>query len=186
MDEKVNQQGASAGGDVVGRDKIVNTFLPPVNSGVVQKLLEKLEREVQQDTKVQQMMEMLQRFYTRRATGGPIGLEEKLKAGGRDYEIASALEMKELFVKALERWSLYPSAQEIFVQLLARAEVEFSMSVTPLLGCADHATINQIITTRIVEPTVSECGPSLLTLNHLTAMGMVYWLAEQCFVRWHK
>ncbi|WP_368039360.1 MULTISPECIES: ABC-three component system protein [unclassified Tardiphaga] len=37
-----------------------------------------------------------------------------------------------------------------------------------------------------MEPTVSECGASVFEIDHNTALGMVYWLAEQCFVRWHR
>jgi len=186
MADKINQRGASAGGDVVAGNKVINTFAPLVGQGVVQKLLEKLYVEIQQDKTVQEKIAMLQMFYTRRASGGIIGLEAKLRAAGRDNEIDTALEKKELFVKLLERWSLYPSAQEIFVQLLAKAEHEFSMSVKPNLGNTDDATINEVITVKIVEPIIAECGAGLLMFNHMMVMGMVYWLAEQCFIRWHK
>jgi hypothetical protein len=50
----------------------------------------------------------------------------------------------------------------------------------------DAVRINQLTSELIVEPAVLECGASVFQLDHNTALGMVYWLAEQCFVRWHK
>ena len=191
MNIKSNQKNAIAGGDLVGGDKVVNNeitnnFLPPVTSALVDRLLAKLRTEVEQGAHTQEIIDQLQFFYKRSTSGGPAGLEEKLRAAGREYEIGHALEKKESFAKELERWSLYASAQSVFAHLLARAEHEFSMSVLPNLNDADHATINQMITARIVEPTVQECGDDMLRVDHRVAMGMVYWLAEQCFIRWSR
>nr|WP_292529113.1 ABC-three component system protein [Mesorhizobium sp.] len=38
---------------------------------------------------------------------------------------------------------------------------------------------------RIVNPIVEECGGELMSVNHNLVQGMVYWLAEQCFIKWH-
>ena len=81
---------------------------------------------------------------------------------------------------------MYASAQEIFAHLLAKAELEFSTHVLPQIDSLSEVEINEAITKRIVDPIVAECGTSVFKLNHATAMGMLYWLAEQCFVRWHK
>ena len=90
-----------------------------------------------------------------------------------------------MFVKLLEKWSLYASAQEIFVFLLAKAEHDFTYLIRPSLKTATEVEINQLIHDVIVMPTIQQCGTTVFTLNHGVAMGMVYWLAEQCFVRWH-
>jgi hypothetical protein len=181
----VNQKGASAGGDVVAGNKTVNNYLGR-RGGLVEQLLLKLQQEMESNAKVQQTVERLQIYYARDASSGPLGLEAKLNAANRAHEIPTALEKKEQFAKLLERWSLYASAQEIFAYLLARVEHEFAMSVAPRVGAANESEINQIITDRIVEPTIADCGVGDFSLDHRTAMGMVYWLAEQCFIRWHK
>lgn len=182
----INQKGASAGGDVVGGNKTVHNYNVRPGGGLVEQLLLKLHQEMEADAKVQQTIEKLQIYCERQASAGPIGLEAKLSAANRTHEIPLALDKKEQFAKLLERWSLYASAQEIFVYLLARVEHEFSMSVAPRVGVAHESEINQIITDRIVEPTIADCGIGQFSIDHRTAMGMVYWLAEQCFIRWHK
>jgi hypothetical protein len=94
--------------------------------------------------------------------------------------------MKEMFVKLLEKWSLYASAQEIFAYLLAKAEYNFNYLIHPKIDPANVVEINQLIHDKIVMPTIEQCGASVFTLNHGVAMGMLYWLAEQCFIRWHQ
>lgn len=131
-------------------------------------------------------IEALAHFQTQYAHDGIKGLEAKLKAGGRSDEYLSALEKKELFAKLMERWSLYASAQVIFAYLLGLAEHEYTFFILPQITKLSRVEINQLVNDRIVTPTVTECGSSVFAVNHSVAMGMVYWLAEQCFVRWHQ
>lgn len=188
MTTRIDQRGASAGEDVVAGNKTVNHLYPPTTRypGIVEQLLEKLQSEMTKNAEVRHTVESLQYFYESRAKDGIIGLEAKLIAGGREHELYLALAKKEQFVKLLEKWSMYASAQEIFAYLLAGAEYQFSMFVHPKIGKLDQTDINELVDERIVAPTIVECGTSVFTLNHSLVMGMIYWLAEQCFVRWHK
>lgn len=184
---RVNQKGASAGRDVVARDKVVYNYTAAAkNASVIEQLLQKLQAEMEENVEVQETIESLRYFYNKTSVDGIDGLEAKLKAGGRKHETFQALQKKELFAKALERWSLYASAQEIFVHLLAKAEHEFSLHVFPQIGKIKEHQVNQLVTERIVEPIVAECGATVFQMHHGMAMGMLYWLAEQCFVRWHQ
>lgn len=185
----VNQSGASAGHDLIGRDKIQivhNHAMPIKPASVVEQLLQKLQGEIESNAHFRDTLESLRHYYTRKSHDGVDGLEAKLEKAGRKHETDAALEKKELFVKMLEKWSLYASAQEIFVHLLAKAEHEFSMSVLPQVSTLKEHEINQVVSTNIVNPIVQECGATVFQMNHGVAMGMLYWLAEQCFVRWHQ
>jgi hypothetical protein len=187
MTNQVSQQGATAHGDIVGRDKIEAHYHPPAaKPGIVEQLLHKLKAEVANNEQVRHTIEALAHFQNRRSRDGIDGLEAKLEAGRRADEYVSALEKKELFVKLLEKWSLYASAQEIFAYLLAQVEHEFNYFVHPQIDKLDPIGVNQLVNDRIVIPTIAECGSSVFILNHGIVMGMVYWLAEQCFVRWHQ
>ncbi len=169
-------------------DKIVNNTYPATNRapGIVEQLLDKLQAEISKNAEVRHTVESLKHFYEHKeAADGIVGLEAKLKAGGRTSELYVAYAKKEQFAKLLEMWSLYASAQEIFAYLLAGAEHHFTMHVHPKLGELDKVQVNQLIDTLIVTPTIAECGTTVFTLNHGIVMGMIYWLAEQCFVRWH-
>jgi hypothetical protein len=184
----VSQQGASAHGDVVGRDKTEhhNYYLPSAPLGLVEQLLQKLKAEIEKNEKILHTIEALAHFQTRRSHDGIDGLEAKLRAGYRADEYFNALEKKELFAKLLQKWSLYASAQEIFAYELAKAEYAFNYFVHPQIVNLDRIAINELINERIITPIVTECGATVFVLNHGVAMGMLYWLAEQCFVRWHQ
>ena len=182
----VNQGRASAGGDVIAGNKTeINLSVGREQLGVVGQLLAKLQSEVEKNIHVRHTVETLARFHVRRVADGVVGLEAKLKAADRESELLDALEKKELFAKMLERWALYASAQEIFAVLLARIEYEFNYFIAPQLPCLSRLEVNQLVNDKIVVPTISECGASVFVMDHATAMGMVYWLAEQCYVRWH-
>jgi hypothetical protein len=177
-----NQQGAKAGGSIVGRDYY---NLEP-KKGVVEKLLLKLKQQYDCSEQTQTTMDELARYHIRRAADGIDGLEAKLKASGRFDSYDEAIEKKEMFVKLLESWSLYSSAQQIFVHILARAENEFTQVIYGQIPKKTIEEINTLVIDRIVNPIVEECGGDLMSVNHNLVQGMVYWLAEQCFIKWHR
>lgn len=190
MTLQVRQEGASAQGDIVGRDKNEthhhHYHAAATLPGIVEQLLVKLQGEIDKNEKVRHTIEALAHFQTRRSHDGIDGLEAKLKKANRENEILGALEKKEMFAKLLEKWSLYASAQEIFAFLLAKAEYEFNYLIYPKISTTDASEINQLVHDKIIMPTIEQCGTTVFTLNHSVAMGMLYWLAEQCFVRWHQ
>jgi hypothetical protein len=183
----VNQSGASAGRDLIGGDQNIHHHYPAQpNATIVEKLLAKLQVEISDNSQVSAMIDDLRYYYQKKSHDGVTGLVAKLEKAKRSHEIDHALEKKELFAKTLEKWSMYSSAQEIFVFLLARAEVEYRSQVLPEIGTLSEVQLNDRIASRIITPIVEDCGATVFKLNHGTAMGMLYWLAEQCFVRWHK
>ncbi|WP_027515176.1 ABC-three component system protein [Bradyrhizobium sp. WSM1417] len=187
----VDQSNATAEGHIAGRDiyNITNNLSErsaPRAAGIVEQLLQRLDEELKNDQRAQNTIEKLQRYHRNKALDGVVGLEAKLKYAGREANYYDAIEMKEMFVKLLHQWSLYASAQQIFVYLLARAERHFNDIILPQIPVLGVAQVNSLVNELIVEPTVSECGASVFEIDHNTALGMVYWLAEQCFVRWHK
>ena len=109
-----------------------------------------------------------------------------MQVSGRAYEYLDAIEKKELFAKLLEKFSLYASAQEILAALLARAEYIFTHFIYPQVSSLSILEVNQLVDGKIIEPTIDECGASVFAIDHSVAMGMIYWLAEQCHIRWHQ
>jgi hypothetical protein len=180
-----NQAGAQAGGNIAGRD--VNTTIVHEHvASAVEQLLAKLNIEKEQDQRSTERIERLQRYYIQRVHDGIKGLEAKLACSGRQHTYMDAIEMKEMFAKLLEQWSLYVSAQQIFVILLARAERLFNDIILQQIPNLSIVEVNRLTNELIVEPTVQDCGASVFEIDHNVAMGMVYWLAEQCFIRWHR
>lgn len=192
MSVTVDQSGLKAGGDVVARDKISNTHHHHYASNERQPttthfeaLLSKLHDELALNAQATQTIDELQFFFKKISPDGVVGLSAKLTHAGRQYELPVAIEKKELFAKQLEKWSLYGSAQQILAYLLAKIEYIFSTDILPQLETLTAAELNHIVTQKIVIPIVDECGADIFAMNHAVVMGMVYWLAEQCFVRWH-
>src|SRR5690348_13243601 len=131
----VDQSHAAAQGDIAARDinKINNYYgdkSAPRAAGIVEQLLQRLNDELKNDHKAQNTIEKLQRDYYNKTYDGVVGLEAKLKHAGREDTYDDAIEMKEMFVKLLHQWSLYASAQQIFVYLL-RSEEHTSELQTP-------------------------------------------------------
>ena len=184
----VNQKGASAGRNLVGGDMVTYNFAPPgiVSSNTIVRLSDRLKKEVELSEEIKSTVENLKYYYTRHAPDGIDGVEAKLEKAGRQDELYMALTRKEQFAKLLEKWSLYASAQEIIAYLLAKVETGFTLLVQPHIGQLDDAGINKIVLEQIIVPTVEECECDVIPLNNGLVLGMVYWLAEQCFVRWHK
>jgi hypothetical protein len=182
----VIQKNARAAGDIIGRDKNETHIHYGAAPSVIEQLLAKLHVEIADNAQTRNTIESLARYQKQRSHDGIVGLEAKLTKAGREAEIFDALEQKELFAKLLETWSLYESAQSIFACLLAKAEYEFKFFIQPKIGMVDDLTLNQMVNDKVIEPTTTACGGSAFKIDHSEAMGMIYWLAEQCFVRWHK
>ena len=174
----VNQSGAVAQRDNVGRDATYNTYNHINNAAqaasLVEELLKRLQLEIDNDIKAKNTIDRLERFYCQRAQDGIFGLKAKLEADNREDSYLDAIEMKEMFVKLLERWSLYASAQQIIAHLLARAERHFNDIIHPQISNLDRVGVNKLVNELIVQPTVDECGASVLEVDHNIAMGMIY------------
>lgn len=179
------QSRARAGADVVGRDKVTNVYGTVPGPGAIERLLHSLAKQIEDDDTVTGVIEELGRYYVRRSVDGIEGLEAKLRASGRSGFYLDAIEKKEMFAKLLEQYSLYDAAQRIFVHLLAKVETEFTLVVYPDIPSKSLSETNLTIMDRIVHPILNECGHGTFLVNANHVMGMVYWLAEQCFIRWH-
>lgn len=178
----VNQGGAVAGGDVVGRDK----YIYEAPKSMIEKLLIRLKEQYECNDQVQETIDELARYHSRRASDGIFGLEAKLIAAGKSSIYDDAIEKKEMFAKLLQKWSLYSSAQMIFVHILAKAENEFNSVVYLEIPTKTEAEINALVLDRIVNPIVEECSSELMGVSYNLVQGMIYWLAEQCFIKWHQ
>ncbi|MEL6450395.1 MAG: ABC-three component system protein [Pseudomonadota bacterium] len=182
---RVTQKGVQSGGDTVGRDKITNHHHNTSPLSLVEKLLESLKTQIDNDDHAKETIAELARYHSRKSVDGVDGLEAKLSASGQCAYYEDAIEKKEMFVKLLDKYALYISAQQIFGHFLAKAENQFNYVIYPDIPNQSIAEINQKVMTHIVAPIVEECGCGVFTMTYNHVLGMIYWLAEQCFIRWH-
>lgn len=180
----VDQRRASPGGDAVGRDKIT-TIHHSERRSQIDGWLDRLADELRENAEVRNFVDSLQYYFQAVAHDSIVGLEAKLDHAGRSFQKRSALRKKEAFSKLLEEWQAYPAAQEIFAYFLSKIEAAFETQIIPMLGSSSIEEIDITIMEKMVEPIIHEmgCGPFMLNYNNVS--GMVYWLAEQCYIRWH-
>ncbi|SCM68321.1 ABC-three component system protein [Donghicola eburneus] len=123
----------------------------------------------------------------REAEDGVVGLKAKLEMGQRSELWIEAQEQKVEFERLLEEWALYASAQEIFAEVLARVERRFNRRAKPHFSEVSIVDADVLIDEIVLDPIVRDCaGVTQFRLNSTRAIGMLYWLADRCFVKWHK
>lgn len=150
-------------------------------------LLERLDKEISDGNACADgFIDDLQMFQDRRSVAGLVGLDAKLEAAERQDQIEGAQAKKELFAKLLAKMQHYPSAQKIFALFLARINDVFENHIIPHVSSLDRQQVDQIIEEKIVQPTLKDMGAGFehFTINHAHVRGMIYWLADRCYVRW--
>jgi hypothetical protein len=180
----VDQSGASPGGDAVGGHKITTVHVAERRTQI-EGWLDRLADEMRDNAQVRTLVDNLQYYFQPFPYDDVVGLEAKLDHAGRTSQKKAALRKKEAFSKLLADWQAYPAAQEIIAYFLARIEAAFETTIVPVLTSAKPEQIDGLIASNLVEPVLAEMGRGPFMLNHLNVGGMVYWLAEQCYVRWH-
>jgi len=179
---------SQAGGSIVGGDMttVHNHGVSTAISGSIKELVVKLQKEIEDDQKAGGWMEDLLFFEENVPEDQIEGLEAKLRAGGMASKIAIALKQKELFAKFLERRALYAAAQQLLALCLHRIFNEFDAYIHPECGEMSPEALHTKIHEKIVDPIVSEFCQGAFNVNHSLVSGMTYWLADRCYVRWHK
>lgn len=181
----VDQRRAAPGGDAVGRDKITNVHHAERRTQI-DGWLDRLADELRGNVQMRDFVDSLQYYFQLNPYDEFVGLEAKLERAGRSSQTRAAMRKKEAFSKLLEEWRSYPAAQEIIAYFLTKIDTAFETEIIPLLSTASSNEIDAEIIAKLINPVLSEmgCGPFMLNYNHV--MGMVYWLAEQCYIRWHS
>ncbi len=186
----VNQSHSEAGGDIAGGN--IDKSFHFNNHTSAYEAIEKLAAQLRAEVKEQQTFDGTVAnlaYYKRRreALDGIVGLENKLKAGERLDLWEDALDQKVEFERLLEEWSLYASAQEIFAHILAKVERTFKGQVRPHLPNVTNEIADKLVDELIILPITNECSKvDHFFVNTNRALGMLYWLADRCFIRWHK
>jgi hypothetical protein len=162
----------------------------PPSASQVSTLLKRLEKQIadKNGDARDQIVQNLRYFVDQRDTADVIGLEEKLKRSQLKISYSSALERKEAFVKLLLTYQEFSSAQELFAYFLDHIYDVFEEKICPNIEDLSAVDIEKIVDDCIIDKIFSEigCGSAAIVINRTHVRGMIYWLADKCFVRWHK
>lgn len=177
----------SIGGKFTGRDdnslSINNTY---ERSTYLQDLYDRFQKEKVDNPELQEFCEELD-YFNSIIEGDVIGLEEKLKLGGREKLIHYALDLKDKFHRKLFKTSQYSLiAQDINVYLLTKVRRGFMMEIYTLI-CNNESEekINMLITERIIRPVQADLGINLFKYNEEDIMGMIFFLTGNCHIKWN-
>lgn len=179
---------AQAGRSIVAGDltEIHQYAGPTALSGSIKDLVLKLQKEIEDDEKASGWIEDLL-FFEENAPDDDIeGLEAKLSAAGMSQKSGMALKQKEMFAKFLEKRALYGAAQRLLALCLHRIFADFEAYVHPHCGKLPADELHLKIHDKIVCPIVQEFCHDAFSINHSLVLGMTYWLADRCYVRWHE
>lgn len=191
--KRTDQSRARAGRNIVAGDyneQTNNYYFPDYDGArdVINSLAERLMAEIEMEDFVADDVANLAYFKRRRqAPDGVVGLKAKLEKGQRSDLWFQAQEEKVEFEKLLEEWALYASAQEIFAEVLAKVERRFNRHAKPRFSEISLIDADILIDKLVIDPAVRDCaGVAQFRLNSTRAIGMLYWLADRCFIKWHK
>ncbi len=181
---RVEQKNNKVDGDLAGGHifKIMQETKTPLKI-----MAENYCKEVEADKSHQEFIEELQNFMRRVPGHEQRDLEKKLLAANRDGLVQYATLVKENFTKKLYKHTFSPSAQNIFVHILAKINSCFRLKIKPMISEGkSHRTIDEEIYNEIIETIYNEVGNSELSINMENIHGMLYYLTGNCYIEWDE
>lgn len=181
----VTQSGNTAGGDVVGRDKVQNLYLsPPTPLTRLYQILREADKANPYTAKI---ADQLQHYCATTTSTDVRGLAEKLTAGNRTDLIADASYWKEKASKLIMKWQTSPVAQDIITHILAKLHMEFMLNVRPAIQAQkSREEVDALVSEKVIGPTHAMLGDNDLGITHLDLMGLLFFLGGNCHIRWDK
>lgn len=149
---------------------------------------QRLHEEIGKHVKGEVLDDLL---YYNTVLDGSKGFEVKMADGGFSPSfIERARIQKEMYAKKAQRFSDYPSAQQINLDFFAKIKTEFDLNIYPLIvDGLDTVTIMKEIHNVIVKPIMDLLNAEgaydedlQYTEDHI--YGMIYYLTGMCHLNW--
>lgn len=171
----------------VGDENHYTINLPPVDTTAIARFLQKIEALRSNDDDFQWFVDRLE-FFTAQKTKIPvIGLEQKLKNGGREDLIDIAIERKDLFSKRLLKSQLTQRRQGVFIYILQKITFSFEDTVRPLMKKGvENEVIDGVIMHGIIDAIYRDVMAEDPTVDQSMISGMLYFLTGKCHLIWEK
>jgi hypothetical protein len=178
------QENNVVGGDMAAGDIHKNYNLPAPHSPL-RVMAENYRHEIEQDNNHQEFIDELQDYMKRVPGIEQRNLEEKLLAAKRDDLVVNAKHLKEQFTKKIYKHTFSPTAQNIFVHILAKINSCFRLRIKPLIHeNSSPRTVDEAIYKEIVECIYMDVGNSELSINMDDIHGMLFYLTGNCYIEW--
>ncbi|MCF5760560.1 hypothetical protein K3H45_11735 [Aeromonas veronii] len=170
----------TAGGDVVGRDKITNILPAPTQMDLLS------QRYVQEKSNQELTYEIIDELTHYSNEKYDIrDLTEKLQDAGFSYVIETGEQLKEEVSKLIIRNQHYKSAQKIITYLLAEVESIFNAKIkSELLTVKEECALKLLFRTHLEKEIQIHLGENVLEIYNRQINGMVYFLTGNCHLEW--
>ncbi len=171
----------TAGGDVVGRDKITNILPTPTQMDLLsKKYVEEKSNQQMTCVVIDELTHYSNEKYDIR------DLAEKLEDAGFGYLIDVGEELKEEVSKLIIRNQHYKSAQKIITYLLAEVESIFNANIkSQLLDVRGEVALRLLFRMHLEKEIQAHLGDNVLEIFNRQINGMVYFLTGNCHLEWN-
>jgi hypothetical protein len=179
------QTGNIAGRDVVGGDSIVNTTAP--RRTPITKLNERYLAETGEAEGLDAFVAKLQHYWDRATNDDIRRLSQKLSDSGRGDMLQTGEELKECATKIILRFQTSRTAQDILAWVLAELYGRFLLDVWPSIQAdAPREVVDRLMSEKVIGTTLLDLEDNALDLSRPDLLGLVYFLAGNCYIRWDK
>lgn len=170
----------TAGGDVVGRDKITKILPAPTQMDLLS------QRYVEEKTNQQVTNVIIDELTHYSNENHDIrDLTEKLEDAGFGYLIEAGEELKEEVSKLIIRNQHYKSAQKIITYLLAEVESIFNANIKSKLSAVnEESALKLLLRTHLEKEIQTHLGENVLEIFNRQINGMVFFLTGNCHLEW--
>lgn len=181
-----SQRGNTAGRDVISAETVeINNYSGKPTA--LARLYERFRSDKDKNELQAEMYEKLQHFCNVDASGDVRGLAEKLSDAQREDLIRDAERLKEQAAKLVMRWQTSGTAQDILAMILGKMHTSFTLNVRPAIQQnAPRANVDQLTYDRVIQHVEDMLGDNDLMLSTDDLLGLLYFLAGNCHIRWDK
>lgn len=166
--------------------KTVNNYYPSASVEELALLYAKLRLDGVGDPSNNVFSHKLMHYLAVPTDGDVRGLEAKLRDSGRLDMLHFAMREKEAAVKMLMRYQSSRSAQRVFTILLDELHTIYILTVTPIIESGgDRAAVDEKISNAL-QVIKSMLGENFLEFTVKDLLGLLFFLAGNCHIRWDK
>lgn len=167
--------------DFVSGDKNVypEVLLP------LEKAIKAIKEQIEESDELEGIIEELAGYLTERPDREIVGVEAKLKAGGREDIIDNAVYYKNAFERRIAKNQLSLVEQHVYAHVLAVIETTFNQSIRPMiLESSSKTEIDEAIQEKILSPVYKAIVDFDYTITMQHIAGMLYFLTGKCHLMW--
>lgn len=158
-----------------------------VKASALEKVIQKIIAAAKDNQELVDIIEELTEYVTAHPYREIIGLENKLKNGGREDLLGSAMRYKARFARRVCKSQMSLTEQKVYIQILSHILISFDQFVRPRIReNAPISEVDAIIFEKIIEPVHSAIIEFDDEVTKELILGMLFFLTGKCHLVWDK